>query len=291
MTRVESESLVANLFETDPRLHAVIDKKSRRNLLDHTNPDPLSVNLTGDRSVRFAVQIVNGPEGLIELSIAADTGWLKPETERLTLVGGEKGECIISAQTGGVGEFGNLLFSWEGSKATLCQSVLVRRQHDGRKPPVPDIFDDELDLKRRIAALEKFIKGCAPDKFIDFDEEQRTFRKGGELEFEPTEVESILHRLCKEGGWTRETRLRDTLKAQLIEATKDDGVVDKVELAGAVAFAVNRKMPHKDALELCVTIMLDNNLRAAPLLPRWLWWLRWLFKRTIIDGYRKQFGI
>ncbi len=289
------------MFEKETRLAAVLELQSQRNLLDPSNPIPLVVDARGGKRVRVALQLVNGPEGMMELSIAGDMPWLEPETKRLTLVGGEKGDCIVVVRSDGDGEFGNLLFSWEGTSKTLSQSVMVQRQVAGsgsgtatQSPPAstggaaPKIENSadkqrkENERKQKIETLKNYIKGMAPDFFISWDEEQLIFRKGGEMNFSHNETEAVLHKLCTEGGWTRESRLRESLKAQLIEATKDDGVVDRKELDQAVDFAVKRKMPRRDALELCITIMLDCNLKPAR---------AGFFGGTIIDAYRKQFGL
>jgi hypothetical protein len=276
---------MSELFDDkDPQLQAVIDKQSLRNLLDPSNPNPLVVDTRGGKAVRFAIQVANGPEGLINLKIASDQPWLQPEANHLTLVGGERSDLIVSAGHDGQGEFAQLSFSWEGTKSTLSQSVLVQRQvpagtAKGSAGPQPGLPSDR---EERIKKLNKFIQGCGgKDKFIDYKEEQRVFAKGGDLEFSLNETEALLNKQCTEGGWTRETRLRETLAAQLVEATKDDGVVDKAELDAAVNFAVRRNMPRRDALELCVTIMLDKNLR-----PKKNW-----FGKSVIDDYRKTFGL
>jgi len=301
------------MFEKEPRLMAVLDRQTQRNLLDPSNPMPLVVDAKGSKPVRIGLQLVNGPEGVMDVSIVGDASWLQPETRRLTLLGSEKGDCIVSVHPDGDGEFANLLFSWEGLTKTVGQSVMVQRQAAPKSQPgatgqtagsssglsggttqqppggrdsatdrdPQDQVRRERERQDRIEKLKAYVKGMAPDLFISFDEEQQIFRKGGDLGFSPNETEALLHKLCTEGGWTREARLRDSLKAQLIEATKDDGVVDQKELDQAVDFAIKRKMPRKDALELCVTIILDNNLK-----PK-----KFLFGGTIIDAYRKKFGL
>ncbi len=279
------------MFEKETRLIAVLERQSQRNLLDPSNPIPLVVDARVGKGVRIPLQLVNGPEGMMELSIAGDMPWLEPETKRLTLLGGEKGACVVVARSDGEGEFGNLLFSWEGISKTLCQSVMVQRQvmpstaakGDALKlDPRPPVKVDPAERQQRIETLKNYIMGMAPDFFISWDEEQLVFRKSGGLNFTHNETEAVLHRLCTDGGWTRESRLRELLKAQLIEATKDDGVVDREELDQVVGFAVKRKMPRRDALELCITIMLDGTLKPAK---------AGFFGGTIIDAYRKQFGL
>ena len=265
------------LFEKDPQLASVVDKQSQRNLLDPSNPNPMVVDASAGKAVRFALQINNGPEGLIDLAISCDEPWLVPESNRMTLVGGESKDCIIKASPDGDSEFANLLLSWEGAESTLCQTVMVQRKMaatpgGGAQQPAaagtatPERPQTEAaatpERSENIKTLQRFIEGCAPDKFIDKEEEYQTFRKGGALGLSATETESILNRMCSEGGWTRQIRLEDKLKAMLNEATKDDGVIDQQEYDHVVNFAIKRLMPRRDADELCITLILDNAWKA-----------------------------
>jgi hypothetical protein len=256
---------MAELSEKDPQLVAVVDVKTDRNLLDTSNPKPLVVDLSTGKAQRFSLRIENGPEGLIDLAIAGDQPWLQPETNKLTLVGGENGECIVVAKPDGDGEFATLLLSWEGMERTLSQSLMLMRNlsdaeaggdSEPVRPPKPQ-------RSAAIRKLEKYIEGCGGnDKYIDHEEEQKIFRNGGRVELTLTEIEALLNRKCSEGGWTRCTRLTEKLTAMLNEATKDDGVIDQQEFGDVVNFAVKRKMPRKEAVEHCVTLILDNRWKA-----------------------------
>lgn len=260
---------MAELSEKDPQLVAVVDVKTDRNLLDSSDPKPLVVDLSNGKAKRLSLRIENGPEGLIDLAIAGDQSWLQPETQKLTLVGGENGECIVALKPDGDGEFATLLLSWEGMERTLSQPVMVMRnladtatagKLDGETgtvlPPKPE-------RSAAIRKLEKYIEGCGGnDKYIDHEEEQKIFRNGGRVELTLTEIEALLNRKCSEGGWTRCTRLTEKLTAMLNEATKDDGVIDQQEFGDVVNFAVKRKMPRKEAVEHCVTLILDNRWKA-----------------------------
>lgn len=258
---------MSDLVPKDPQLVGVVDKKSKRNLLDPSNPNPLEIDLSGGNPVRFELEILNGPEGLIELAISADESWLEPESQRLTLLGGEKGNMVCKAKPGSDTRFANLLFSWEGNDQTLCQSVMVFQsgvkeegsgpQRPPEPPPKPKKRQEALD------SLTAYIMGCGGvDKFIDVDEENKIFRKGGALELSFSEVESLLNLKCSEGGWTRQNRLTEKLTAMLREATKDDGAIDKQEFEHVLNFAIKRRMPRRDAIEHCVTLILDNAWKA-----------------------------
>ena len=119
---------MTELQETDPRLAAVRDKQTGRNLLDPSDPNPLVIDTSAGRAIRFGLVIENGPQGLIDLSITSDESWLVPETKRLTLVGGESGQCIVTAAPDGDAEFANLLLSWQGAKKPLSASVMFMRK-------------------------------------------------------------------------------------------------------------------------------------------------------------------
>ncbi len=263
------------LIEQDPELDGIVDKASQRDLLKDTAP--LVIAAPTDKPHRFILEIRNGQKGLIDIAVSSDEPWLRPETTRLTLVGGESGDCILSVVSEGEAEYANLLLSWEGVEQTRCDSVMVVRELPSDKPPAqessgpkpaspkptPPPTPKPKPISEPVQALVKFIDGCGgPDKFIDTDEENRIFRKGGGLGLEQTQTESALNQRCAEGGWTRQYRLTEKLTAMLHEATKDDGVIDQQEFDHCVNFAIKRFMPRKDALEHCVTLILDNAWRA-----------------------------
>jgi hypothetical protein len=112
--------------EKDPILAEVRDTKTKRNLL--VDVDPLVVDASQGQPVRFAIEIVNGPEGLIDLEVGSDQEWLQPETKHLSLVGGETGKCVFRALPEGKTKYGNVTFSWPGAKgSTLRRACLVKR--------------------------------------------------------------------------------------------------------------------------------------------------------------------
>ncbi|MDA7928930.1 hypothetical protein N9B54_03120 [Mariniblastus sp.] len=271
--------------EKDPQLVAVIEKDSQNNLL--IEPTPMTVDLSEGKGVRFSLRVENGPEGLINLAIDSDQPWLQAEANRMTLVGGESGDCILLAKPEGDSEYANLMLSWEGTQETLSASFMVMRKladggSDGDGNPLPPSGNVE-SRDQAIKSLERFVDGCGGnDKFIDYEEEQKIFRKGGMLELALKEVESILNRRCAEGGWTRQTRLTEKLAAMLHEATQDDGLIDQKEYEHVVNFAVQRLMPRRDADEHCITLILDKG------------WAR-LIKQGIMnkwfDKKRKQYGL
>ena len=283
---------MSGLEESDPRLAAVKDKKTKRNLLDPSDPNPYTIEVPTDKKVRFHLEVVNGPEGLIDLAIASDEPWLEPETSRLTLVGGETGDCIFSAKPQGDTKFANILFSWEGCEKTLCESVMIMRKLPGpgggkaavqsgtagTAEPKPAPQGKRFEAVNR---LVKFIDSCGgPDKFIDTEEEYAIFRKGGALELSLTEIEAALNRRCSDGGWVRQSRLTEKLFAMLHEAIKDDGVIDHQAYDHIVNFAVKRRMPRRDADEHCVTLILDNAWRV-----RESFFDKWFTKK------RRQYGL
>jgi hypothetical protein len=127
---------MSELMEIDPRLVAVRDKESGRNLLDPSDPNPLTIDTSEGRPVRFELIVENGPEGLMELTITSDEPWLKSEKNKLTLVGGEKDRCILTAAPEGESEFAILLFTWQGAKGPLSASVMLMRKMQTARPAV-----------------------------------------------------------------------------------------------------------------------------------------------------------
>jgi hypothetical protein len=266
--------------EKDPQLVAVIEKNTQNNLLQE--PTPMMVDLSEGKGVRFSLRVDNGPEGLINLAIDSDQPWLQPEASRMTLVGGESGDCILLAEPEGDSEYANLMLSWEGIQETLSASFMIMRKlsQGGSADPPPT---DGESRDKAIKSLERFVDGCGGnDKFIDYEEEQKIFRQGGMLELSLKKMESILNRRCAEGGWTRQTRLTEKLAAMLHQATQDDGLIDQKEYEHVVNFAVKRLMPRRDADEHCITLILDKG------------WAR-LIKQGIMnkwfDKKRKQYGL
>lgn len=118
---------MSELREIEPKLAAVREPRSGRNLLDPADPNPLTIDTTAGRNVRFRLAIENGPEGLMEMTITSDEPWLQPEKKRLTLVGGESRECVLAASPDGDAEFANLVFSWQGQERPLSASIMLMR--------------------------------------------------------------------------------------------------------------------------------------------------------------------
>lgn len=265
------------LVEQDPELDGIVDKQSRRNLLE--NPRPLTVDTSSGKPSRIVLEIRNGEKGLIDLAISSDETWLQPEASRLTLVGGESGDCALSIAPEGDTEYANLILAWEGIERTCCDSIMVLRKVPGATPPGSKQTGSEKSpagpgekpISEAVQTLKQFINSCGgPDKFIDKNEEDCIFRKGASLGLSVTQTESVLNRQCAQGGWTRQYRLSEKLTAMLHEATKDDGAIDQQKFDRIVNFAVRRCMPWKDATEHCVTLILDNNWKAKEsFLKKW----------------------
>ena len=111
--------------------------------------------------------------------------------------------------------------------------------------------------------LVRYIEGCGGvDKFLDDEEEQNIFRRGGELELSLAEIADVLDERCSSGGWTRHSKLTAELTRQLQAAVDDDGAIAQHEFESVVDHAVASKMPRKSAEENCLTLMLDNKWRA-----------------------------
>ena len=243
------------LIEQDPELEGVLDKESGRNLLE--SPEPLIVDIPEGQPTRLVLEIKNGQEGLIDLVISSDELWLHPETSRMTLVGDESGDCVVSISPDGEAEYANLLFSWEGIEQTRCGSVMVMRKSPGAPPPrdppaIPVVSEAAKSLAEFIDARR------GSDRFIDTASEHRIFRQGGELELAQHQTESVLNRYCNERGCTRQTRLTEGLEVMLRNAATRKGIIDQKIYDSAVEFAVGRLMPRPDAEEHCLELIVNN---------------------------------
>jgi hypothetical protein len=279
-----------DLFEREPKIAAIVDRQTSRDLLDPSDPNPLVVDLVEGADCRFELEIHNGPEGMIDLAISSDEAWLQPERSRVVLVGGEKSGCKCIARHGGDTEFANLLFSWEGEQSTQLQSVMLMRRlsagkgsggresigNTGKGASANNSVPSAQEERSRASMvalryLEEIVERCAADAgIISSDDENRIFRKGGDEGLTYSQIESAMHRKCKERGWGRESRLLEKLAAMLKEATLDDGVIDKKEFSHIVNFAVKRKLDRNIAEEKCVTLMLDSGWRAREsMLDKW----------------------
>ena len=107
--------------------------------------------------------------------------------------------------------------------------------------------------------LYKIIDGSGvSDEYIDRDEEAEIFKKAGDLNIWKGQAEAMLNYRCKTHGWTRETEITYYLRVMLEEATKDDGVIDKKEFDHVVGFAVAVRMPRRDAIRTCCSLVREG---------------------------------
>lgn len=93
------------------------------------------------------------------------------------------------------------------------------------------------------------------DEYIDKDAEADIFNQAEALGIWQGQAEAMLNHRCKKHKWTRETEITYYLRVMLEEATKDDGVVDKRQFDDIVGFAVAVRMPRKDAIGICVSLI------------------------------------
>lgn len=140
------------------------------------------------------------------------------------------------------------------------------------------------DASAQPAAMEKlrrFIEGCGgADKFLDYEEEQTIFRRGGELELALSDVERLLDECCAGGRWTRQSKLTEELTEKLHAAAQTGGAIDQAEYEAIIGHAVSRRMPRKLAEEHCLTLILDNGWRPQQgLFNRWF------------DRKRRRYGL
>jgi hypothetical protein len=117
-------------------------------------------------------------------------------------------------------------------------------------------------LDERIDALRGKIEASGrPDSYISADEERDIFERGQALGLKKREIESALHSLCREQGWTRETQIIQDLKDHLIAATRVNSAVSQKEFYHCVNYGVSMRVPRKRALALCAQFVAEKNLR------------------------------
>ena len=282
-----------DLYEIDPQLAAVRDVRTSRNLLDPSDPNPLKIELRGNKPEELVLAVENGPEGMIELSISSDEPWVSPEMENLCLLGSESREIKMSIAAEGEEELANVLFCWEGLDGPLSQSIIIlrtlpataspRAKHRGAKQDVTGT-SFRLPKEERVQAAKKLcelIDGAgAPRGFFSRGDEKNIFRHGGESGLSLTEIETLLNRRCCAKKWTRETRLTEKLAAMMGDSVEKKKALHKDAYEEAVSFAERRGMPKDQAQEVCITVILDH---------------RWPVNESMLDKWmstqRRQYGI
>ena len=109
--------------------------------------------------------------------------------------------------------------------------------------------------KEAQAALYNYIDGCAPDKYIDLDEEKEIIEHAASLGIWSGQAEAMLNHRTRRNKWTRESDIVYSLRIMLEEATKDDGVIDKKEFDHIIGYAVAMRMPRKAAIRNACAIV------------------------------------
>ncbi len=148
---------------------------------------------------------------------------------------------------------------------TEGQATTVQAASGESGPPTDDSAspNEKARLWRRSPAcdeLYKIIEGRGtPDKFIDIDEEDEIFRKGGDLRLSSKDVEEVLSQMCRQEGWVRQRRLSDELAAQLQISAANDAAIQQDCFDTAVRYAVKQGMRRKLAIEECLTLILNND--------------------------------
>jgi hypothetical protein len=134
---------MSELIEKPPRLSRIVDPRTGRDLLKDVHP--LEAQLPSGASVPVSVQVENGPEAPIELTISSDQDWVKPRSSQLSLMGGQSSQFEVVVEASGTGEFANLCFSWQAAAETHHEYVLVWRR--GKVTPGVTPFRGGFDRK------------------------------------------------------------------------------------------------------------------------------------------------
>jgi len=98
------------------------------------------------------------------------------------------------------------------------------------------------------------------DCYIDKQEENDIYRKGGDEGLAAEQVREYLHGQCEENNWTLYSVLVSELEA---EFTSDAEAITRRRFNEIVRSATRQKMPRKEAIEVCLTIMLDAGIDPA----------------------------
>lgn len=116
-----------------------------------------------------------------------------------------------------------------------------------------------VGTKEQHSKLYSFIKGCGEvDKYIDAEEQQEIYEMADTMDIWQGQAEAMLNHMCRQNDWTREADLAYFMKIMLLEATKDDGVIDKKEFDHILGFGVMTRMPRKDAIKICCKLVREN---------------------------------
>ncbi|QDU96862.1 serine/threonine-protein kinase [Lignipirellula cremea] len=118
--------------------------------------------------------------------------------------------------------------------------------------------DRENHLQRVTELLENFVAGRAfRDHFIDLEEEDAILRKGCDEGLPPELVRDFLRVQCEQRNWTIQSDLSVELLAQLEQTSEG---VNHDAFQQVVAYAAGRSMPRKQAIEHCLTLILDHEI-------------------------------
>ena len=160
------------LFEQEPQLDAVRDKQSRRNLL--VTGEALIVPTSKDTTATV-LEIVNGPQGLIDVEIRSDQAWLRPTNTRMELLGGETRDLTIWIDPKGETENANLFLSWNNHAHSA--SVMITRKAAStplpRDPPAsakPAVASAQASIRRTAQARSSLARPRNPS--LDRDDER-----------------------------------------------------------------------------------------------------------------------
>lgn len=135
-----------------------------------------------------------------------------------------------------------------------------RSDTEGQPATAPSTcaYDVQADIE-----LRRFIEGRGrSDRFIDYEEEQEIFRKGGDLGLSAREVELVLDKMCKFDNWKRQKHISEELHQSLAEQYAEAQTISKTAFDNSVQFLVENGMRRKAAIEECLTLILDNRWRA-----------------------------
>ncbi len=113
------------------------------------------------------------------------------------------------------------------------------------------------------AALDGFFSACGfRDKFISVDEEDELYRLGATHGIAPETVSAYITTEAEGRGWTVLSELNSQMIEMLEESSEPNGLTREA-FNEVVAFARKKHMPRKEAIEHCLTLMLDEDIAAS----------------------------
>lgn len=107
---------------------------------------------------------------------------------------------------------------------------------------------------------ERAAAGGRQDGWVPAEEEARLLGEAGAAGVPEEDAEAVLHAVCREHGWARESELTADLGDLLETAASSEDGLDEELFDLAVDYAASLGMPRKRALGRCVRVVVEGGL-------------------------------